>query len=105
MRPLASLLLALTLVGCHLLTTPVGEVLAHPERYEGQTVTIEGEVEGPTNLVVLRYYKVRDGSGAITVVTPRAVPMRGAKVKVTGVVHQAFSIGDQSLTVLNEGGD
>ena len=105
MRFLPSLALAVLLTGCGFLVTPIGEVLSHPERFEGQTVTIEGEVESATNLIVLRYYKLRDGSGAITVVTSKAVPKKGARVKVTGVVHQAFALGDQNLTVLNEGGN
>jgi hypothetical protein len=82
--------------------TPIREVLDHPERYDGKSVTVGGEVESATNLLVVRYYRVKDATGEITVITPKAVPRRGARVRVRGIVHQAFAIGDQSLTVLNE---
>lgn len=104
MRRLLPLFLALECVACPggLLTTPIQDVLAHPEHYDGKSVTISGDVQSATNILVLRYYRVSDGTGTITVVTPRAVPKKGSRVRVRGIVHQAFAIGDQSLTILSE---
>jgi hypothetical protein len=107
MKRLLLLVLPLASFACFgaLFPTPIREILDHPEQYDRRSVTIAGEVEGATNILVLRYYRVSDGTGTITVVTPRAVPKRGTKVKVRGVVHQAFAIGDQSLTILSEAED
>lgn len=83
-------------------STPIQEILDHPRRYDGKTVTIEGEVQSSANVLLLRFYKVKDKTGEITVTTNHAVPRRGAKVRVSGVVRQAFVLGDENLTVLSE---
>ncbi|HXB55987.1 MAG TPA: hypothetical protein VN461_14470 [Vicinamibacteria bacterium] len=82
--------------------TPIRSILDTPAKYEGTTVLISGEVEESVNVLVLKYYLIRDDSGKIPVVTSGAVPRRGARVSVRGVVRQAFAIGDNSLTVLIE---
>jgi hypothetical protein len=82
--------------------TPIREILDEPAKFDGSRVTIAGEVVDSTNLVVLKFYKVKDASGTIAVVTPRAVPRPGARVRATGTVHQAFAIGKDQLTVLVE---
>jgi hypothetical protein len=83
--------------------TPIRSILDDPRRYDGKIVTISGDVRDATNLVVLKWYRVEDKTGSIVVVASGAVPMRGASVRVTGTVRQAFVIGDQSLTVIMEG--
>jgi hypothetical protein len=50
----------------------------------------------------VRFYHLEDATGRIVVVARKAVPLRGARVAVTGAVHQAFAIGDQTLTVVVE---
>ena len=82
--------------------TPIRSILDDPRRYDGTIVTVAGEVRDATNLVVLKWYRVADESGAIVVVPAGAVPRRGARVEVTGTVRQAFVIGDESLTVIME---
>ncbi len=82
--------------------TPIRSILDAPATYEGETVLISGEVEESMNVLLLRYYVVRDESGRIPVVTSGAVPRRSTRVRVRGVVRQAFAIGDESLTVLIE---
>lgn len=98
LAPLAVVLAA----ACGIFGTSVREILDQPAKYEGATVTVSGDVVESANLIVLKYYRIDDGTGQITVVTKRAVPRRGAKVTATGSVHQAFSIGDESLTVIVE---
>jgi hypothetical protein len=85
--------------------TPIKDILANPAAFDRKAVTVSGEVTDSANVLVLKYYRVDDGSGRITVVTKKAVPLRGAKVRATGTVHQAFVIGDESLTVLLEDGE
>ena len=82
--------------------TPIGEIVQNPAAFEGKTVRVAGTVVDATNLLVVKFYHVEDASGRIAVVARNAVPMRGARVSVTGTVHQAFALGDQSLTVIVE---
>ena len=103
-KGLASPILAAALAAsCGMLAgASVKEILDDPATYEGKTVTVTGEVVEAANIIVLKYYKIDDGTGQIVVVTKGAVPRRGAKITATGAVHQAFSIGDESLTVIME---
>lgn len=103
MRLRGLVLAAALLAACSLLTgASVKEILDNPAQYEGKSVTVTGEVVEAANLIVIKYYKLDDGTGQIVVVTKGAVPRRGAKATATGAVHQAFSIGDESLTVIVE---
>ena len=95
----ASLLVAL---GCRMGATPIREILDEPGRFDGQRATVAGEVVDSANLLVLKFYKVRDATGTIAVVTSKAVPKPGARVRATGTVHQAFALGKDQLTVLVE---
>ena len=101
---LGALVLALaSATACgRLFTTPIRDILDDPAGYEGKTVTVAGVVSDSANLVLLKYYRLEDATGHIAVVARRAVPPRGAKVRVRGRVHQAFALGDQSLTVIEE---
>jgi hypothetical protein len=99
----ALLLAALSLTACPAAgPTPIRAIIDDPRRYDGQYVTIAGEVQDATNLVVLKWYRVADETGSIVVVASGAVPRRGARVEVGGTVRQAFAIGDESLTVVME---
>jgi len=90
---------------CPIGRTPIRDILDHPRAYHGKKVTVAGEVTRGVNLLVVRYFIVRDATGEIPVVTQGAVPRPGERVWVTGVVNQAFVLGDQSLVVLIETGD
>lgn len=85
-------------------TTPIADILDDPRGYDGKTVRIHGEVTGSLNVIVVKGYTVRDGSGEIMVITEHAVPGRGQAVTVKGRVSQAFAVGDQSLVVVVEEG-
>ena len=103
-RNLSVLGLALALASC----TPsprIKDILERPAEFEGNHVAVSGTVVEAANIIVLRFYKVNDGTGQIVVVTKKAVPAKGAKVTARGMVHQAFAIGDQNLTVLVESED
>jgi len=97
-----ALLLSLSLACGRVLPTKISDLLEDPRKYDGTTVTVSGEVTTSANLVLLKFFKVRDKTGEITVITQNAVPRRGASVRVRGVLHQAFVVGDESLTVINE---
>ncbi len=100
---LAILLSSLMLSGCSgLFSTPIGKILADPRAYAGKTVTVSGEVTQIFSLVFLKYFRVRDETGEIVIVTDKPLPKVGTKISVKGTVQEAFSIGDQQLIVIVE---
>jgi hypothetical protein len=90
-------------VGCTgSVPTKIKDILDHPREYDGRTVVIAGEVKERTNLVVVKYFVVKDETGEITVITDRAVPNPGERVRVKGRVNQAFAMGGKSVVVVVE---
>jgi hypothetical protein len=83
-------------------TTPINKILANPRAYAGKTVKVSGEVTQIFGLLVIKYFKVRDKTGEIIVVTERPLPKIDTRIKVKGTVEEAFSIGDQRLIVIVE---
>lgn len=80
----------------------IGDVLADLRNYDGMSVTFEGEVSAPVNLLGLKTYSLDDGSGSITVVTERGLPRAGEKLRVSGIVHEMFNVAGVNYTVLYE---
>jgi hypothetical protein len=81
----------------------IEKILSNPKDYEGKTVTIEGEVTDRTSFFVFfKFYKVKDKTGEITVVTKRSLPAAKSEVRVSGRIDEAFPIGDQKLVVFQE---
>ncbi len=100
---IAILFSSLILFGCgNLFSTPIGKILADPRAYAGKTVTVSGEVTQIFSLVFIKYFRLRDKTGEIVVVTDRPLPKVGTKISVKGTVQEAFSIGDQQLIVIVE---
>ena len=97
------LLLSTFIAGCDgLFTTPINKILEAPRSYSGKTVKISGEVTEVVSLVVAKYFTVQDKTGKIIVVTERPLPKEGTKIVVSGIVQEAFSIGDEQLIVVVE---
>lgn len=92
---------ALLLAACAT-PVPIKQVLDNPRQYADRTVTVSGKVDEVFSLFVVKYFTVDDGTGTIGVITNRPLPAKGETVKVTGTVKEAFSLGDQTLTVLVE---
>lgn len=91
----------LLLVACaH--TVPIKDILDQPREYADKQVTVEGEVSGAFSLFVIKYFLVKDGTGEIGVVSEKPLPKVGQKIRITGTVKEAFSLGDQSMTILVE---
>lgn len=89
--------------GCsHFSTTPIGDLLKDPRRYEGQTVAIDGKVVDSQSLFVIKYFTLEDKTGKIRVVTDRMLPDIGQSEHVRGKVNEAFSIGSARMIVLVE---
>ena len=95
------------LTGCdvanELTTTRIKDILDHPRKYENREVTIFGTVTDGASLLFVKYFEVRDKTGAIRVVTGRVLPKRGEKIRVTGTM-ESIEIGTEQLIVIRENG-
>jgi hypothetical protein len=81
-------------------SAPIEKVLSNPEAYAGKEVTIEGEVTDRTAFFgVVKFFKLKDKTGEIIVVTKGTFPPVKSKVRVKGRIDEAFPIGDQKLLV------
>ncbi len=82
---------------------PIEKILSNPKAFEGKVVTVEGEVTDRTAFfVVLKFFKVRDKTGEIMVVTKRGLPEVKSQVRVKGTIDDAFPIGDQKMVIFVE---
>jgi hypothetical protein len=81
----------------------IASLLSNPKAYVGKVVTIEGEVTDRTSFFgEIKFYKVRDKTGEIVVVTRKTLPELKSVLKVKGKIDQAFPIGDLKLVVFLE---
>jgi hypothetical protein len=85
-------------------TTRIGTILDDPSEYDGRTVKVEGEVTQTIAVpLVGGTYAVNDGTGTLRVLSDEGgVPREGAEVSVTGIFRALFSLGAESLSVLQE---
>ncbi|MDA8093121.1 MAG: OB-fold nucleic acid binding domain-containing protein [Betaproteobacteria bacterium] len=91
----------LLLVACTA-AVPIKSILDNPREYADHTVTVQGKVTDVFSLVFVKWFTLNDGTASINVVTTRPLPAKGEQIRVTGTVKQAFSIGDEVLTVIVE---
>jgi hypothetical protein len=83
-------------------TTPISRIIDNPRDYDGKTVTVSGEVTEIFSFFVLKYFVLDDGTGTITVITRKALPKKGAKVRVKGEVKEMFALGETRALVIIE---
>ena len=101
-RLVAPLLLAVVVSGCAVaLRHPsIAELKYNPGRYQHKTVAINGVVTSSWGvpLMPLKFYKVDDGTGEMTVVAQGGrVPTKGAHVRVKGRVSDVATLGGTSV--------
>jgi len=93
----------LPLAGCG--SDKISDILANPDQYQGQEVTIKGTVGEILWLALLSKgaYEISDDSNTIWVTTTKEPPSKGSEVSVQGTVSTAVKIGEHSLgTVITE---
>ncbi len=84
----------------HIQHTSIERILASPQKFEGKEVTIEGVVTDRTSFfVVLKFFKLRDKTGEIIVLTKQSLPQVKSTVSVKGKIDEAFPVGDQKFLV------
>jgi hypothetical protein len=99
----AIILIGAGLAVCGPRTMSIGNLLADPERYEGQPVRVEGEVSSDGGFLGYGAYQVDDGTGSVAVITRKSsAPQAGAYVIVDGTFRPALMLGAQSLAVIEE---
>ena len=82
--------------------TPIVKILNNPREYERSGTTISGEVTDRTSLIFLKYFSLKDDTGQINVITERALPLVGTRLRVRGHAEEAFSIGASQMIVFRE---
>ena len=99
-------LLALALLaGCkgNVQTTPIKTLLDDPGRFDGKTVAVEGDVTRAYGAFGYGVYSLNDGTGTLNVVTrTQGAPRTGAHVGAMGTFRSAFTLGTESMVVLEE---
>ncbi len=83
--------------------TQIGSIQKNPRDYYGKSLTIAGEVTDRTSLFVVKFFRLKDKTGEIVVVTSKPLPSLGSKVRVKGRIEEAFSIGTEQMLVFVEG--
>ena len=83
--------------------TNIEKIFSNPTAYAGKEIAIEGEVTDRTAFFGdLKFYKLKDKSGEITVITKKSLPEVRSSVSVKGRIDDAFPLGDQKLVVFME---
>lgn len=98
----AACVLAASVLGCAS-ARPIGELMDDPFRFDGQEVTVRGEVQESLGFLGPGIYRLEDDSGSLPVVSEEGgAPRSGADVRVIGTFRAAFTVAGRSLAVLVE---
>jgi hypothetical protein len=84
-----------------LTATKIKDILDNPRQYENKEVTVHGTVSDEFSFLVVKYFEIKDDSGAIKVMTARTLPKKGEKLTVTGTV-ETIEIGSNRLMMIRE---
>jgi hypothetical protein len=97
--PLA-IALVLVLGGCAS-TVRIGDLLAQPGRYDGETVQVEGTVTRSAGVLGVGGYEVDDGTGQIFIIAQgTGVPAEGSRTKAKGTFESVFSFGGRTIAAI-----
>ena len=100
LRASLAIMLASGLVGCAS-TIRIGDLLAQPGEYDGETVEVEGTVTRSAGVLGVGGYEVDDGTGQIFVVAQGGgVPAQGARTKVRGTFEPVFNFGGRNIAAI-----
>jgi hypothetical protein len=80
--------------------TPIGKILENPTAF--QEVVVSGVVTERVGGLGWNAYVLRDETGEIRVITNRALPRVGDRVRVSAEVKSLVALGDFQVIVLTE---
>lgn len=102
-RALVPVALLALLAGACRGTVPIGDLLADPGRYDGETVRVEGRVDETIGALGYGAFRIDDGTGTLNVVSRRGgAPAEGAEVGIEGIFRSVFTLGNRTEAVLEE---
>lgn len=82
--------------------TFIGKIVKDASVYEGRMITIKGTVTERVSFMAMKYFKLKDRTGEIMVITEKSLSPVGEKIAVHGMVHEAFSLGGEQILVFIE---
>lgn len=83
--------------------TRIEKIVSNPGAYVGKEVAVEGEVTDRTSFFgAFKFYKLKDKSGEIIVLTEKSLPEVKSTMNVKGKIDDAFPLGDRKLVVFVE---
>jgi hypothetical protein len=83
--------------------TSIQKIVNNPGDYTGKELAIEGEITDRTSFFGnLKFYKLKDKSGDVIVITRKSLPEVRSSAIVKGRIDDAFALGDQKLVVFRE---
>ena len=83
--------------------TSIQNIVNNPGDYTGKELAIEGEITDRTAFFgTLKFYKIKDKSGDVIVITRKSLPEVKSSALVKGRIDDAFALGDQKLMVFRE---
>ncbi len=81
----------------------IDSVLSNPGAYSQKEITLEGEVTDRTAFFApAKFFKLRDGTGEIIIMTGKNLPEIKAAIRVKGRINQSFALGDRKLLIFSE---
>jgi hypothetical protein len=83
--------------------TSIQKIVDNPSVYAEKELAIEGEITDRTSFFgALKFYKLKDKSGEMIVITKKSLPEVKSSALVKGRIDAAFALGDQKLVVFME---
>lgn len=86
---------ALVLTACPSQTT-ISKINQNPSRYRDKQVALLGTVTDSYGVLGNGIYELDDGTGRIWVATTHGVPLKGARVGVSGQVYTGLEFGGRT---------
>jgi hypothetical protein len=81
----------------------LGRILRHPDLYEGQSVTVNGEVVDAFEIGGGRVFHLRQGRDTVVVFSPTRHPAVHERLRVVGTVSTGYLDGEPRVAIF-EGG-
>jgi hypothetical protein len=101
-QALAALAVLTSLGGCAG-TVRIETLLDDPQQFDGETVRVEGQGTESFGVPVGGgAYRIKDGTGTLTVVSEDGALRSGARVSVEGIFRSVFMLGTESPSALLE---